>query len=52
VRRVIGLYEVTAEGGRLRPCDKKARDDYLLGKEQAGGAEPGELVLTAGRQSV
>ncbi|HMB76923.1 MAG TPA: RNB domain-containing ribonuclease, partial [Kiloniellaceae bacterium] len=45
VRRVIGLYEVTAEGGRLRPCDKKARDDYLLGKEQAGGAEPGELVL-------
>lgn len=46
VRRVLGLYEVGPAGGRLRPCDKKARDDYLLAKENAAGAEPGELVLT------
>jgi ribonuclease R len=44
-RRVLGIYETGDAGGRLRPTDRRARDDFILRAEHAGGAEPGELVL-------
>lgn len=44
-RRVLGLYEMTAQGGRLRPTDKRAKQDYVLNPPDAAGAKPGELVL-------
>lgn len=44
-RRVLGLYETGEDGGRLRPTDRRAKRDFLLTKENAGGAKVGELVL-------
>jgi len=44
-RRVLGVYEIGDAGGRLRPTDRRARDDFILRSEHAAGAEPGELVL-------
>ncbi|MEM7172284.1 MAG: ribonuclease R [Pseudomonadota bacterium] len=43
--RVLGRYEMSTTGGRLRPVDRRAKKDYLLNEDQANGAEPGELVL-------
>ena len=48
--RVLGLYEIGDEGGRLRPTDKRAKHDYILHEADAMGAEPGELVLAEVRQ--
>ena len=44
-RRVLGLYEIGEEGGRLRPADRRAKKEFILTKENAGGAKAGELVL-------
>ncbi|WP_193370878.1 ribonuclease R [Pelagibius marinus] len=44
-QRVLGVYEVGSEGGRLRPTDKRAKKDFVLRESDAKGAEPGELVL-------
>ncbi|MCH8154067.1 MAG: hypothetical protein IH786_02175, partial [Proteobacteria bacterium] len=44
-RRVLGIYEIGDEGGRLRPTDRRARKDFILREEDAAGAQPGELVL-------
>jgi ribonuclease R len=44
-RRLIGVYEVSDRGGRLRPTDRRAKTDYILHKEDAAGARPGELLL-------
>ncbi|NIA70258.1 ribonuclease R [Pelagibius litoralis] len=44
-RRVLGIYELGSEGGRLRPTDKRAKSDFIVTTENAAGAEPGELVL-------
>ena len=44
-RRVLGVYEIGAEGGRLRPTDRRAKKDFILREEDAAGAQPGELVL-------
>ena len=46
--QVLGIYEPgdgSRHGGRLKPVDKKAKQDFILAKEDAAGAEPGELVL-------
>ena len=43
--RVLGIYEIGAEGGRLRPTDRRAKSDYVVKKADARGAQPGELVL-------
>ncbi|MHA1153115.1 MAG: ribonuclease R, partial [Alphaproteobacteria bacterium] len=48
--RVLGIYEVGEDGGRLRPTDKRAKRDYILHQHDAMGAEPGELVLAEVRQ--
>ncbi len=44
-KRVLGIYEITSAGGRLRPVDKRAKQDYSLSKADADGAKPGELLL-------
>ncbi|MFQ5772910.1 MAG: ribonuclease R [Kiloniellaceae bacterium] len=43
--RVLGIYEVGARGGRLRPTDRRAKNDFVIRAEDARGARPGELVL-------
>ena len=48
--RVLGIYQIGEEGGRLRPTDKRAKHDYILHEHDAMGAEPGELVLAQVRQ--
>ena len=50
-RRVLGIYEVGDEGGRLRPTDRRARKDFILREEDAAGAQPGELVLAEVRSA-
>jgi ribonuclease R len=49
-QRVLGLYELAHDGGRLRPTDKRHRHDYAVPGENAGGAKPGELVLAEVRR--
>ncbi len=44
-RRMIGVYEVGQQGGRVRPTDRRAKADFVLHKEDAAGARPGELLL-------
>ena len=43
--RIIGIYEMGEEGGRLRPTDKKAKSDFIVRSKNANGATPGSLVL-------
>ena len=43
--RVLGVYDIGDEGGRLRPTDRRHRMEYTIAKPDAGGAKPGELVL-------
>ncbi|MCH8925135.1 MAG: ribonuclease R [Proteobacteria bacterium] len=50
-RRVLGIYEIGDEGGRLRPTDRRARKDFILREEDAAGAQPGELVLAEVRSA-
>ncbi len=44
-KRIIGVYQRDARGGRLRPTDRRARAELTLAAEDAAGARPGELVL-------
>ena len=44
-QRVLGVYEVGSEGGRLRPTDRRAKKDFVLRPPDTHGAQPGELVL-------
>ncbi|MCZ6636674.1 MAG: RNB domain-containing ribonuclease, partial [Alphaproteobacteria bacterium] len=41
---IIGLYEQSSQGGRIRPTDRRAKYDYAVRKAKSGGAEPGDLV--------
>ncbi len=43
--RILGIYERSREGGRLRPTDRRAKNDFVVRAEDARGAEHGELVL-------
>jgi len=44
-KRVLGVYQVGGPNGRLQPTDKRVKQDYALAPADAGGAQPGELVL-------
>ena len=44
-QRVLGLYEIGSQGGRLRPTDKRAKKEFILSSADSRGAEHGELVL-------
>ncbi|MEO1000358.1 MAG: ribonuclease R, partial [Pseudomonadota bacterium] len=43
-RRVVGLYRVGAEGGRIVPVAKGADREWMVSTGDAGGARDGELV--------
>ena len=44
-KRVLGVYERGPDGdGRLRPTDRRVKTDFRVAREDADGAEPGELV--------
>lgn len=43
--RVLGVYQVGREGGRLHPTDRRAKNDFIIRAEDARGAENGELVV-------
>jgi ribonuclease R len=42
--RLIGVFEPTAEGGIVRPTDRKHKSDYVVGSADVGKARPGDLV--------
>ena len=43
-RRLLGIYRVGAEGGRVVPVDKKADTEWLVPAGASNGAKDGELV--------
>ena len=43
--RVLGIYEMTPDGARLRPTDKRQRAEFLVTPAHSGDAESGELVV-------
>ncbi|MDR6267403.1 ribonuclease R [Roseobacter sp. N2S] len=43
-QRVLGIYRIGSEGGRLVPVDKKADREFIVPSGEAGGAKDGELV--------
>ncbi|QQP88182.1 ribonuclease R [Skermanella sp. TT6] len=43
--RVLGIYEMTPDGARLRPTDKRQRAEFLVTPAHSGDAENGELVV-------
>ncbi len=44
-RRILGIFEPTPDGGKLLSTDRRQRADCRIDRRDAGGAEPGELVL-------
>ncbi|KLN60176.1 RNAse R [Kiloniella spongiae] len=43
--KILGIYQITEEGGFVRPVDKKAKKDFILNPDYAKSAKHGELVL-------
>ncbi|HYE48936.1 MAG TPA: ribonuclease R, partial [Azospirillaceae bacterium] len=43
--RVVGIYQLGRDGGRLRPTDRREKHEYVVTAENAEGAAPGELVV-------
>ncbi|MCP5074992.1 MAG: ribonuclease R [Rhodobacteraceae bacterium] len=43
-RRILGIYRVGSEGGRLMPIDKKASREFIVPGDETNGAKDGELV--------
>ena len=42
--KIVGLYRIGSEGGRVVPVDKKIDREYRVAKEDSMGAKEGELV--------
>jgi ribonuclease R len=43
--RVVGIYRVTSEGGRIEPTDRKVRSEFRVAAGDTKGAVSGEIVL-------
>ncbi|WP_207476182.1 ribonuclease R [Arenibaculum pallidiluteum] len=43
--RILGIYEDTSEGPRLRPTDRRQKADFVVLPNESDGAVHGELVL-------
>ncbi|MDE2166715.1 MAG: ribonuclease R [Alphaproteobacteria bacterium] len=43
--RVVGIYRVTPEGGRIEPTDRKVRSEFRVAAGDTKGAASGEIVL-------
>ncbi len=44
---ILGVFHGGPGGGRLKPVDKKIRDEFWVAADDIGGAEDGELVEAA-----
>ena len=42
--QVLGVFGMEGGEGRLKPTDKRAKGEYLIARDNTGGAKPGELV--------
>ncbi|WP_390911586.1 ribonuclease R [Pseudosulfitobacter sp. SM2401] len=42
--RIVGIFRIGAEGGRIKPIDKGSDSEWIVGAGTAGGAKDGELV--------
>jgi ribonuclease R len=53
--RILGVFRANPYGGRVEPADRKAKQDLLVERHQAGDAQDGDLVVcelaTGGRTS-
>ena len=44
--RVLGIYRKSApDGGRIVPTDRRAKAEWVVPRDEDGGAEHGEIVL-------
>ncbi len=43
--RIIGIYRVRRDGGRIEPTDRKLRTEFRVAAGDARGAQSGEIVL-------
>lgn len=43
-RDVFGVYRVDGKEGRLIPADRRVKTEFIITKQDTGGAQPGELV--------
>ena len=43
--RVVGIYRVTPDGGRIEPTDRKVRTEFRVANGDTNGAAPGEIVV-------
>ncbi len=43
-QKIIGLYRLGSEGGRIVPVDKKSTSEWTVSKENSANAKDGELV--------
>ena len=41
---VLGLYTAMKDGGRVRPCDRRIKSEFVVGASDAMSARDGELV--------
>jgi ribonuclease R len=44
-KRIVGTFQVTREGGRLVPADRRDRSEYRVSARDTGGAGDRELVV-------
>jgi ribonuclease R len=45
-KRIVGVYEIIpGVGGRLRPADRRVKEEFKIASAHTGGAQPGEVVL-------
>lgn len=45
-KRIVGVYEVIPGiGGRLRPADRRVKQEFRIASANIGGAQPGDVVL-------
>jgi ribonuclease R len=49
--RVLGVYRLGREGGRLEPTDRKVRSEFRIASGDSAGARDGEIVLAEVRPS-
>ena len=43
--KVLGVYMLAPDGGRIRPTDRRFKAEYAVARGDQGGAKDGELVL-------
>ncbi len=44
-KRILGIYESAGTEGRIRPADRRLKDDILVDPRDVGDAKPGDMVL-------